>query len=147
MTKQKNHVAIASDHAGFELKQVLLEKLQEAGYNLQDLGCHDSDSVDYGDYANKLVESLKRQDKFGILICGSGVGMSIAANRDKEMRAALCEDAEMAEMARLHNDANIVVLGARRLETSVAFAIVSKFLTTDFSGDERHVRRIDKISV
>ncbi len=147
MTKQKNHVAIASDHAGFELKQSLLEKLQEAGYNLQDLGCSNSDSVDYGDYAKKLVESLKSQDKFGILICGSGVGMSIAANRDRGMRAALCEDVDMAEMARLHNDANIVVLGARRLKPSVAFAIVSKFLTTDFSGDERHVRRIDKISV
>ncbi len=144
---QKSSLSIACDHAGFELKQSLLKQLQGAGYICEDLGCDNADSVDYADYAKKLVESIKGTEQFGILICGSGVGMSIAANRDKNMRAALCEDADMAEMARLHNDANILVLGARRLESSSAFGIVDKFLTTEFSGDEHHVRRIDKISV
>lgn len=131
-------VFIASDHAGFELKEYL-----KTQFNLLDLGTHDKESCDYPIFAKKLAVRLKNDDK-GILICGTGIGMSIAANRFKNIRAALCFNEEMASLARQHNDANIIVLGSRIISPETAKNCVDKFLSTDFEG-ERHQRRLDLI--
>lgn len=140
-------ILIASDHAGFELKQYLIENLQKLGYNLEDLGCDDAGtSVDYSDFANKLCEKIiAKKSNRGILVCGSGIGISIAANRFKEIRAALCITEEMAELSRKHNDANIICLGARLTEKQVALDLVKKFLATEFEGG-RHANRVAKLS-
>ncbi len=128
-------IFIASDHAGFELKEYLKTQL-----NLLDLGTHSSESCDYPVFAKKLAIKLKNDDK-GILICGTGIGMSIAANRFKNIRAALCFNEEMATLARQHNDANVLVLGARIISPETAKNCVEKFLSTDFEGG-RHRRRL-----
>ncbi len=142
----KTNIVIACDHAGFSLKQFLLTSLQEGGYEVEDLGCGDVSSADYGDYADRLAARIIEGNAVGILLCGSGIGMSISVNRYKEVRGALCYNIEMAQMARLHNDANVVILGSRYLTDDLAFAITMEFLITDFSGSARHVRRIAKIS-
>ncbi len=131
-------VFIASDHAGFELKSYL-----QTQFNLLDLGTHDKESCDYPIFAKRLAVRLKNDDK-GILICGTGIGMSIAANRFKNIRAALCFNEEMAALARQHNDANIIVLGARIISQETAKNCVEKFLSTDFEGG-RHQRRLELI--
>ncbi len=133
-------IFIASDHAGFELKEYL-----KTQFNLLDLGTHSSESCDYPVFAKKLVARLKDDDK-GILICGTGIGMSIAANRFKNIRAALCFNEEMAKLARQHNDANILVLGARIISPETAKTCVEKFLSTDFEGG-RHQRRLELIDI
>lgn len=137
-------ISIASDHAGFSLKKALLNALKE--FNLIDLGCHSStQSVDYPDFAQKLSDTITNSSDFGILICGSGIGISIAANRFKHIRAALCHNTTSAELSRLHNNANVLCLGARFIESDDALAIVNTFLTTEFE-DGRHGRRVEKLS-
>ncbi|OAA31912.1 ribose 5-phosphate isomerase [Kosmotoga arenicorallina S304] len=138
-------IAIASDHAGYFLKQDLIPYLKELGHDVKDLGTDSENSVDYPDFAKKLAEEIKTgtQDR-GILICGTGIGMSIAANRYKGVRAALCLIPEMAELSRKHNDANVLVLAGRLMGVELARWVVKKFLDTDFEGG-RHARRVLKI--
>ncbi len=139
-------IAIASDHGGFELKQRLKELLVESGYELSDFGCHSKESVDYPAYADILCKSIIAGDcERGILICGSGIGMSIAANRYRRIRAALCHDDYTARMCREHNDANVLCLGERVSGSGVAEEIVKRWLTTEFAGG-RHQQRIDQFS-
>lgn len=137
-------IFIASDHAGFFLKQFLIEELSKLDFTPVDLGCDSAEkSVDYPDYAKKLCKKLKTE--FGILICGSGIGISIAANRFKHIRAALCHDKKSAELARAHNDANVLCLGARVVKNKSALAITKAFLSSKFEG-ARHERRVKKLS-
>ncbi len=137
-------IYIASDHAGFGLKSYLLEKFKTK--NLIDLGCDSADSVDYPDLAVKLCEKiLPDSGDFGILICGSGVGVSIMANRFKHIRAALCMDSQIAKLARQHNDANVVCLGSRMINQELAISIIDAFLATKFEGG-RHEARVAKLS-
>ncbi len=133
-------ILIAADHAGFALKKILIEALN---YKVVDLGCHINDSVDYPDYAQALCKKMGNNDR-GILICGSGIGMSMAANRFKHIRAALCTNVYMAKMAREHNDANVLVLGARIIDEETALACLNEFLLTEFKG-EKHKIRVDKL--
>lgn len=143
----KQKIAIASDHAGFDLKASLIYFLEKNNYKIVDLGCGSSQiSVDYPDFAKKIAEEIiAKKCDFGILICGSGIGISIAANRYKQVRAALCVDEEMAKLARLHNDANVICLGARLTEEGAAKKAVQVFLTTNFEGG-RHQNRVKKMS-
>lgn len=137
-------IALASDHAGFELKEVLREHLSGRGVAQVDLGTDSTASVDYPDYARKVCQTILsgRADR-GILICGTGLGMSMMANRFRGIRAALCHDHFTARSSRRHNDANVLVLGGRLLGTDLAREIVDTWLETAFEG-ERHVRRIRK---
>ena len=141
----ENIVALAADHAGYELKAMLLAALAERGVEALDLGTHGSASVDYPDMAAALATALgdSRADR-GVLVCGTGIGISIAANRYRHVRAALCHDVTTARLARQHNDANVLVLGARTIGTEVAADCLAVFLTTAFEGG-RHQRRVDKL--
>ncbi|MCP4604757.1 MAG: ribose 5-phosphate isomerase B [Proteobacteria bacterium] len=140
-------LAIASDHGGFELKQSLKKSLVNPEIEIFDLGVHSTDSVDYPDQAHGLAEAvLSNKANFGILICGTGIGISIAANRHPGIRAALCTDPFMARMSREHNDANILCLGGRVIGPSLAEEIVRAFLAGKFEGG-RHARRLDKIEL
>lgn len=139
-------IAIASDHGGFELKNALVEHLKKEGYNVADLGTHTADSVDYPDIAARMAEAIKNGEaERGILLCGTGIGISIAANRFPFIRAALVHDAFGARLCREHNNANVLVLGGRTTGPEVAFDCARIFLTTDFLGD-RHARRVEKLS-
>jgi ribose 5-phosphate isomerase B len=144
---QANFFYIASDHAGFALKKFLIKKLTELGFKPIDLGCDSSEkSVDYPDYAKKLCKKIKKNSaEFGVLICGSGIGISIAANRFKHIRAALCYDVKTAKLSRAHNDANVICLGARLISKKNALASVKAFLNSDFEKG-RHERRVAKLS-
>jgi RpiB/LacA/LacB family sugar-phosphate isomerase len=138
-------IVIASDHAGVDLKEQVVAVVREAGHELRDLGPADSSSVDYPDYAHALAKVVASGEaERGILICGTGIGMSMAANRHSRIRAALCHDAFTAQMARQHNDANVLCIGARTTGPGVAEQMVRIFLDTDFEGG-RHRRRIEKI--
>jgi len=138
-------ILIASDHAGFRLKRQLVEFLSDRGETPLDLGVEDDHSVDYPDYAHRLASAIEAGEADrGILICGTGLGMSMSANRHPGIRAALCHDAYTAEYARRHNDANVLCLGGRVLGPGVAEQIVEIFLDTAFEGG-RHQRRVDKI--
>ncbi len=139
-------ITIASDHAGFDLKSVIIKELNHQ-YQIIDLGCDNSeDSVDYPDFAKKLAEKIiKKEADFGILICGSGIGISIAANRFKEVRAALCHNQKTAKLSRQHNNANVLCLGARIINEANAIKIVKVFLNTNFEGG-RHNKRVEKLS-
>jgi len=139
-------VYIGSDHAGYELKENIESYLQELGYKMEDLGCHNTESVDYPDYAKMVARNVVKAQgaSMGILICGTGIGMSIAANKIKGIRAALCLKEYDAQMARNHNDANIICLGSRTLQPEVARRVVVKFLQSEFEGG-RHERRVEKI--
>jgi ribose 5-phosphate isomerase B len=138
-------IVVASDHAAVELKRVVVELLAARGEPYTDLGPADDRSVDYPDYAHRLVAEITAgRAESGILICGTGIGMSMAANRHPGIRAALCHDAYTAEMARRHNDANVLCLGARVVGTGVAEQVVEVFLETAFEGG-RHQRRVTKI--
>lgn len=138
-------IAIASDHRGFAMKRVLVEFLKSRGVQVEDLGTHSDDSVDYPDFALKVAQAVARGEvKRGIVICHSGVGMSISANKVKGVRAALCHSAEQAQLARKHTDANVLALPAGYVRAELAKEIVSKWLDSDFEGG-RHGRRIDKI--
>lgn len=140
-------IVIASDHAGFSLKQTLIEFAMQKGFDVMDLGVEsDNQSVDYPDYGRKAVEAvIKGEATFAVLLCGTGIGMSILANRFQEIRAALCHTEFEAEVARKHNNANILCLGGRVIGVEIAKKCLETFLTTDFEGG-RHQRRLDKIS-
>ena len=139
-------IAIGSDHGGYELKQHIMQYLKNKGIEYKDFGCMTEESCDYPDYAKAVTQSIisKECDK-GILICGTGIGISIAANKVKGIRAALCHDCFSAEATRLHNNANILVMGGRIVGQELAIKILDTFLNTEFSNDERHIRRINKI--
>ena len=139
-------IAIGCDHRGLKLKQFVIELIAEMEHGYEDFGCYTTDSVDYPDIAKKVAEAVARGDfERGILICGTGIGMSIAANKVKGIRAALCHDVFGARRARQHNDANILCLGAGAEQGQGPVAeIVDAFLASEFEGD-RHQRRVDKI--
>jgi len=138
-------LAIASDHAGLDLKSSLVRSLAEQGFEVMDLGTHSTESVDYPDYAAAVADAIRDgQAQRGILICGSGIGISIAANRHPGIRAALCHDTTSARLARQHNDANVLALGARLIGPQVAEDCVLAFLSTPFEGG-RHLRRVEKL--
>ena len=139
-------IAIGSDHGGFELKQDIIAYLEEKGIEVKDYGTYSTDSCDYPDYAKAVARAIldKEADR-GILICGTGIGISIAANRFRGVRAADCTDCYMARMTREHNDANVLALGARVVGKGLAFMIVDTFLETPFSNGERHIKRIEKL--
>lgn len=139
-------IAIGCDHGGFELKQDIIKHLESKGYKFKDFGCDDNSPCDYPDHARAVCKAiLAGEFEKGILICGTGIGISIAANRMKGIRAALCSDCFSAEATRLHNDANVLALGGRVVGKGHALKIVDIFLETEFSGEERHQRRIDQI--
>ena len=136
-------VFLASDHAGFELKNELKEAIKGLGYEVVDLGTNDKNSVDYPDYAHLLASKLE-PNCYGVLVCGTGIGISIAANRHENVRCALCHDEFTARLAREHNNANVIAFGARVIGAGVAISAVEAFLKTEFAGG-RHERRVKKI--
>lgn len=138
-------IAIASDHAGFDYKEII-KKHYANQYEFEDFGTYSKDSVDYPDFVHPAAISVEKEENiFGILICGSGEGVSITANKHQEIRCALCWEVELAELARQHNNANMIALPARFISSKLAIDIVEKFLTTDFEGG-RHQNRVDKIA-
>ncbi len=141
-----DRIAIACDHGGFELKNILLEDLKAAGVPVTDLGTMSLDSVDSPDYAEALAKELTADKaRFGVLICGTGIGMSIAANRFKGIRAARCTDVTDARLARQHNNANVLILGGRTIGPEVAKDCLKTFLSTEFESGGRHSRRVAKL--
>ncbi|HBR11316.1 MAG TPA: ribose 5-phosphate isomerase B [Chryseobacterium sp.] len=138
-------IAIAADHAGYEYKEILKKHLEKQ-YEIQDFGTYSTDSVDYPDFVHPAASSVeKAENEFGILICGSGEGVSITANKHQKIRCALCWMPEIAALARQHNDANMIALPARFIAKELAIEIVEQFLTTSFEGG-RHQNRVDKIA-
>lgn len=139
-------IAIAADHAGVELKSLLRKELEGMGLRVLDLGTDSDASVDYPDYAGAVACAIAdRKASRGVLICGTGIGISMAANRVKGIRAAACSDATSARLARQHNDANVLALGARLIGPEVAKDCLKVFLETPFDGGERHSRRVGKL--
>lgn len=140
-------IAIGCDHAAVKLKNTIKEHLIAHGFEVEDFGCFSDASVDYPDYALKVAEAVAEQksDK-GILICGTGIGMSMAANKVRGVRCAHCSDTFSAKATRQHNDANVLALGERVVGVGLALEIVDCFVNTPFSNDERHIRRINKIN-
>ncbi|GKX30614.1 ribose-5-phosphate isomerase [Vallitalea longa] len=139
-------IAIGSDHGGFQLKQEIIEYLEANKVEYKDYGCYDEKSCDYPDFAKKVCNAIVNKEcEKGILICGTGIGISITANKIKGIRAALCHDCFSAKATREHNNANILALGGRIVGSELAKMIVDIFLNTEFSNDERHIRRINKI--
>ena len=135
-------IAIAADHAGFPLKAALIEDLRGRGFEILDLGTDSKDSVDYPLYGEAMARALREgRARRGVLICGTGIGMGIAANRHKGVRAATCHDPEVARLARAHNDANVLVLGGRIIDPETAGKCLQAFLDTEFEGG-RHQRRV-----
>jgi ribose 5-phosphate isomerase B len=140
-------VAMAADHGGFELKELLKADLDGLGFDVLDLGTNGPDSVDYPDFGHALGEAIAdNKARFGVAICGSGIGISIAANRHAHIRAALCHDSLTAKLARQHNNANVLALGARIIGIETARDAVAAFFTTDFEGG-RHEGRVNKIEL
>lgn len=139
-------IALGSDHGGFEMKNALIKKLQEQGYEVLDLGVHTPESADYPDIAALMAKAIedKKVEK-GILLCGTGIGISVAANRFPFIRAALVHDAFTARLCREHNNANVLVMGGRTTGIEIAYDCMNIFLTTKFLGD-RHARRVEKLS-
>ena len=136
-------IAIGSDHGGFELKKEIIQHLTDRGFEVFDLGCDSPESCDYPIYAKAVTEKINAGEaELGILVCGTGIGMSMAANKQPGIRAALCHDTFSAEATRSHNNANIVCLGARVIGPGLAIKVIDTFLETPFSNDERHIRRI-----
>ena len=139
-------IALGCDHGGYELMQEVIKYLEEHGLEYKNYGTYSTDSCDYPDYAKKVAEAiLAGECEKGILICGTGIGITIAANRYEGIRAANCTNSFMAEATREHNDVNILGMGARVIGVGTALKIVDTFLNTPFSNDERHKRRIAKI--
>ncbi len=138
-------IAIGSDHGGFALKQEIMEYLKASGYDFEDFGCYEPKSVDYPDIAKLVCSKIKDGSaKLGILVCGTGIGMSICANKIKGIRAAQCSDTFSARMTRCHNNSNVLTIGGRTVGPELAKDIVKEFLTAEFEGG-RHQTRIDKI--
>ena len=143
--KKFNRVLLASDHAGLKLKNKINNFLIKKGNKVLDLGTKNTNSVDYPDYAHLLSKKMKNnKNQFGILVCGSGTGMSMAANKHKNIRAALCYNTKSTKLSRLHNNANVMTIGSRLIKKKVALKCVNTFLITDSSGG-RHSRRVKKI--
>lgn len=139
-------IAVGSDHGGFELKQQVVEFLSKAGHEVESVGCFGLASVDYPNFADKVCALVKAGTcERGILICGTGIGMSIAANRHRDIRAALCHEAFTARMSREHNNANVLCLGARVIGPELALEIVRAWVAAEFAGG-RHQRRLDMLS-
>ena len=139
-------VAIGCDHGGINLKPILVDYLQKNKIEYKDFGCYSAESVDYNDYALQVSNAVANGEfNFGILICGTGIGMSIVANKVKGIRCGHCHDVFSAKMTRLHNNANVLAMGERVVGAGLMLMIVDAFLNTEFSGDERHQRRVDKI--
>ncbi|MCR4943364.1 MAG: ribose 5-phosphate isomerase B [Clostridium sp.] len=139
-------IAIGADHGGFGLKEEIKKYLDENGYEVKDFGTYSTDSCDYPDYGLQVAEAVAAKEyEFGILVCGTGIGIGIAANKVPGIRAALCSDTFSAHATREHNDANILTMGARVVGPGLALDIVKTFLNAKFEGD-RHVRRLNKIS-
>lgn len=142
----KQKIAIGGDHAGFELKEKVKTVLQSHGYEIKDFGTNSTESVDYPDFAHPVATGVEKGEfELGILICGSANGVAMTANKHQGIRAAICWNEELASLARQHNDANILCLPARFLNTAVAEKIVGRFLSSSFEGG-RHGRRVEKIS-
>jgi len=140
-------IPIGSDHGGFELKQYLISKLSTEGYKFKDFGCFSEESVDYPDFIHPVAKSINSGEyDFGIIMCGSGQGASMTANKYPDVRAALCWDLEQAKLTRLHNNANIITLPGRFVEFDTAVEMVKAFLNTEFEAG-RHIKRINKIPV
>ena len=138
-------IVLASDHAGFKLKEQIKNFLIKKRRKVLDLGTNSTNSVDYPDFAHRLSNKMKKNTKqFGILVCGSGIGMGMTANRHKNVRAALCYNSKSAKLSRQHNDANVMTIGARLTKKNVALKCVNTFINTNFKGG-RHLRRIKKI--
>ncbi|MBR6200035.1 MAG: ribose 5-phosphate isomerase B [Spirochaetales bacterium] len=143
----ENKIIIGSDHGGFDLKQEIIAFLQnDMKYEVQDMGCYDKNSVDYPDIAETVCNEVKKSGLYGILICGTGIGISISANKINGIRCALCSDEYSAKMTRHHNDANVLALGGRTVGPELAKSIVQTFLTNDFDGG-RHEKRVNKIKL
>ena len=145
--RQEVIIPIGCDHAGFKLKQKIMKHLQDKGFSLDDKGCYSEESIDYPDYGHpvaSMVESNK--DMLGILLCGSGNGINMTANKHQGVRSALCWNKEVAALARQHNDANILTLPARFLSEEEALEIVDVFFSTEFEGG-RHQKRVEKIAL
>jgi len=139
-------VALGSDHAGYRLKQYLVRTLADCGYTIVDCGTDSEESVDYPDFAMIVCRKIiAKEAECGIIVCGTGIGVSIAANKLPGIRAALCHTEFSARMARLHNDANVLTLGGRVFGEDLALSVARAFLDERFSGEERHRRRVDKI--
>jgi len=138
-------ISIASDHAGFSLKKDVILWLKENNYEVLDFGTYSEDSVDYPDFAVPAAEAVANGDsEFGIVICGTGIGVSISANKVAGIRAANCCSVEMSKMSRLHNNANVLAFGARLIDLDMAKSMVKTFLETEFEGG-RHIKRVEKI--
>lgn len=137
-------IIIGSDHGGFQLKQTVIAHLSERGYQVQDFGCHSEVSCDYPIVAKEVAHAVINSGDKGILICGTGIGMSIAANKIKGIRAALCNDTFSAKMTRAHNNSNILCLGERVIGTGLALDIVDIWLTSEFEGG-RHAQRVNML--
>jgi ribose 5-phosphate isomerase B len=141
----KQIIPIASDHGGFEMKQYLIEKLKESGYEVRDFGTYSSESVDYPDMIHPLAKAIEKGEyPLGIILCGSGNGAQMTANKHPHVRAALCWNVELAKLARQHNNANILSLPGRFIPKALAWEMVQAFLNTEFEGG-RHTRRVEKI--
>ena len=139
-------IAIGGDHAGYEYKKEVISMLENAGHQVQDFGPDTADSVDYPDHVHPLATSIeKSENDLGILICGSGNGVAMTANKHKDIRAALCWNTDLAALARQHNDANVIAIPARFVSLEVAKEMTSVFISTDFEGG-RHQNRVNKIS-
>lgn len=139
-------IAIGSDHGGFELKELVIAHLKEKGMEVKDVGCYDKTSCDYPVFGRAVAQAVAAGEcEKGIVICTTGIGISITANKVKGIRAALCTDPLMAKLTRLHNNSNVLALGAGIVGPNLAIEIVDNFFDTEFSGDERHQRRIDGI--
>lgn len=140
-------IAVGSDHAGYELKEAVLSLLRDQGVDYKDFGAYSTDSVDYPDIGGKAAEAVANGEcDRGILICGTGIGMSITANKVPGIRAALCTTPYCAVMSREHNDANVLVIGARVTDQETALEIARTWLATEFPNDPRHARRIQKMA-
>ena len=145
-SSQKQRIAIGADHAGFAVKQAIKKHLEQAGYNVDDVGTESEESVDYPEFARAVAEKVAGgMAQLGVLVCGTGMGVAIAANKVPGIRAAVAHNAMTARLAREHNDANVLTLGARVVDPSQAVEIVREFLDAQFAGG-RHQRRVDKIS-
>ncbi len=139
-------IAIGSDHGGYDLKQLVIKHLEKRGFEVKDFGTYSKDSCDYPEFGHAVAKAVASKEcEQGIVICTTGIGISISANKVKGIRCALCSDVCSAELTRLHNDANVLALGAGIVGSNLALRIVDAFLDTKFSGDERHSRRISKI--
>lgn len=138
-------IALGCDHGGYELKETVKKHLLEKGYEVLDLGCHSTESVNYPIYGKAVGEAVvKKEADYGIVICGTGIGISIAANKVKGVRAALCMNTTMARLTREHNNANVLAFGARMVGDVLALEMVDTFLTTDFAGG-RHTARVEML--